>query len=97
LSRWSFCVHSNLKEFQVIENLNDLYAFSREFVVDLQRSGQGTLADDIDRALTGGTTSGEILVYLGLAFREVQLEGLGDERVADAVAYMTTVANAARG
>jgi hypothetical protein len=80
----------------VIGNLNDLYAFSKAFAVDLQRSGHVKLADAIDRALTGGTTSGEILVYLGLAFREVQREGLGDEKVADAVAYMTAVADAAR-
>ncbi len=81
----------------VFRSLNDLYSFSRVYSAELKILGHLKLADDLDRALTGGTTSGEILTWLAVSFRAVESEGLGDKRTEEAVAYMATLANNQRG
>ena len=80
----------------MIANLDELYGFARHYRAELTASGDVKLADDVDRALTGGTTSGEILMNLALALDSARESGLGNERVNDALDFMTRVAEESR-
>jgi hypothetical protein len=62
----------------------ELYDFAFAYVDELNGLNRPELANAVDRALRGGATSGEILTYLGLAFRDVTQAGIDDPRVAEA-------------
>jgi hypothetical protein len=71
----------------VFKTIWELYDFSFQFIVELREKNALDLADSIDRALAG-TTSGEILTYLGVAYTEVVKRGFGDERVQEALRFI---------
>jgi hypothetical protein len=71
----------------VFKTIWELYDFSFQFIVELREKNALDLADPIDRALAG-TTSGEILTYLGVAYAEVVERGFGDERVHEALRFI---------
>ena len=68
----------------VFATLNELYDFCFSYVEELKARGLTQFADQIDHALRGGATSGEILAYLGVAFRDIRLAGKGDADVRSA-------------
>lgn len=71
----------------MLKTIWELYDFSFQFIAELREKNALDLADSIDRALAG-TTSGEILTYLGLGYTEVVKRGFGDERVQQALRFI---------
>jgi hypothetical protein len=70
----------------VFRSNTELYEFAFAYVDELRGLKQSALADAVDRALRGGSTSGEIFTDLALAFRDVKRAGIDDPRVEAAAA-----------
>lgn len=81
----------SIKHRASMKTLEDLYGFTRTFIVELEETGHPELAREVDRAMKGGATSGEILAYLGVAFSKAKSLGLGDNRLDAALRFIITV------
>jgi hypothetical protein len=74
-----------------ISNLEQLYTFAAQYIVELRDQGRDALAAAVDRALSGGTTSGEILDGLGGAMVQAIRDDSKDQSARDALAYIESV------
>jgi hypothetical protein len=63
----------------------DLYGFIEILISDLRNVGQTEAADEVERALRGGSTSGEILTYLGVALEKLKDGPVDSEGVNEAL------------
>jgi hypothetical protein len=63
----------------------DLYGFIETLISDLRNASQTEAADEIERALRGGSTSGEIFTRLGVALEELKGGPVASEGVNEAL------------
>ena len=68
--------------------LFDLYGFVEVLIRDLRSANLADSADEVERALRGGATSGEILANLGTALEKLEDESVDVDGVREALVFI---------
>lgn len=71
-----------------MKSLEELYAFVRALREELRLAGRDKLAQSLDSALYGGSTSGEILGGLWLVLRDVRDESFDSDSLEAALDFI---------